>query len=79
MSDLERGKVPPTLPTLITLALALGAVRGENLTLADLVRSDEDVVLIDDLVVTGGELQGFLGGGTVGIGDGRGCWPRLSG
>lgn len=65
VSDLERGKVSPTLPTLITLALALGAVRDENLTLADLTRSDEDVVLIDDLVVKGDKLAGFLRGGPV--------------
>jgi hypothetical protein len=71
VSDLERGKVALTLPTLITLALALGEVRGENLTLADMVRSDEDVVLTDDLVVTDSELQGFLSGGAVGIDEER--------
>lgn len=63
--DLEQGKVPPTVPTLITLALALGDVHGRKFTLADLLASDENVVLLDDLLVTGDELAGFLRGDEV--------------
>jgi hypothetical protein len=67
VSDLEHGKVSPTLPTLIALALALGEIRGEPLTLGDLVRSDESVSLSDDLTLTGDELQGFLSGGKISL------------
>jgi hypothetical protein len=69
--ELEQGKVSPTLPTLIAIALALGEVRGENLTLGDLLRSDENVTLTDDLTVTSGELQGFLDGGPVSVDEDR--------
>ena len=63
--DIEHGKVPPTVPTLIALALALGDVHGREFTLADLMASDESVTLLDDLTVTSDELAGFLRGGVV--------------
>jgi hypothetical protein len=69
VSDLEYGRVSPTLPTLVAVALALAEVRGESITLADLVRSDENISLTKDLTVTGDELQRFLSGDKVSVDD----------
>ena len=66
-SDLEHGRGSPTLQTLVGLALALGEVPGNSVTLADLVHSDERIAITRDLAVTSEELQGFLNGGEVSI------------
>jgi hypothetical protein len=67
VSDLEHGRVSPTVQTLVALALALAEVRGDTLTLGDLVNSDERIALTGDLTVTNTELQGFLAGGVVSL------------
>lgn len=60
VADLEAGRVSPTLSTLISLALALGDVRGKPLKLADLVRTDGFVELSGDLVLSGEALVHFV-------------------
>ncbi|MGB3286061.1 helix-turn-helix domain-containing protein [Mycolicibacter algericus] len=73
ISDLEHGRVSPTLGTLVALALALQEVRfvrGPDhgpVTLADLVRCDENIALTKDLSVTEDELATFLEGGEVSL------------
>lgn len=67
--NIEAGKVAPTLPTLIHLALALGSLTGEDLRLAD-VLGDADLL---DLAVQGDDhrpvsrawLNAVLAGGPV--------------
>ena len=63
ISDLEHGRVSPTLPTLAALALALSDVRDANVTLGDLIESNETIALTTALNVTSGQLRRFLGGG----------------
>jgi len=62
ISDLEHGRVSPTLGTLVALAAALGELRGEPVTLADLVASDGSVELAKGLTLPGGALQRYLRG-----------------
>ncbi len=66
ISDLEHGRVSPTLPTLIALALALAQARHATLTLGDLVECDEKIELTSDLIVGSEELKGFLAGAEIG-------------
>lgn len=67
ISDLEHGRVSPTLPTLVALALALDDVRypGPAVTIGDLVASDEPISLTTALDVTSEELTEFLSGGSI--------------
>jgi transcriptional regulator with XRE-family HTH domain len=65
ISDLEHGRVSPTIPMLIALAQALGSVRGTPITLADLVEHDGLVSLASTLVVKGSAVQRFLTGDPV--------------
>jgi transcriptional regulator with XRE-family HTH domain len=51
ISELEAGKVSPTLPTLFALAEALGSIAGTPVSLADLVRADGFIKINDKLVV----------------------------
>lgn len=73
ISDLEHGRVSPTLGTLVALALALQEVRfvrGPDhgpVTLVDLVRCDENIALTKDLSVTEDELAAFLQGDEVSL------------
>jgi hypothetical protein len=67
ISDLEAGRVSPTVPTLIALAEALGAVRGEPITLADLTRYDGYVSLTKELIVSGDVVPRLLSGDPVEI------------
>lgn len=62
VSDLEHGRVSPTLPTLVALALALGDIRHEPLTLAELVEHQGAVELTGSLVIRGAALARFLDG-----------------
>jgi transcriptional regulator with XRE-family HTH domain len=65
ISDLEHGRVSPTVPTLVALAAALGDVRGEPVTLADLVEHDGMIELTKDAWLPGKVLQRFLRGEAV--------------
>lgn len=65
ISDLEAGRVSPTLPTLVALAAALGDVRGEPLPLADLTRSAGFIALTDELTLSSDALARFLNGDPV--------------
>jgi hypothetical protein len=67
VSDLEYGRVSPRIDALIPLALALAEVSGQEITLGDLLRSDENITLTKNLTVTNDELQGFLRGATVSV------------
>lgn len=62
IADLEAGRVSPTVPTLVALALALGDIRGEPINLADLVYTDGFVSVTGDLVLSGEALRGYLSG-----------------
>lgn len=62
VSDLEHGRVSPTLPTLVITALALTSVAGRNVTVAELLDSDENIYLTKDLDVTSDELKAILDG-----------------
>lgn len=62
ISDLEHGRVSPTLPTLVILALALSDVCGRNVTVAELVDSDQSISLTKDFDVTSDELKAILYG-----------------
>lgn len=65
ISDLEAGRVSPTLPTMIALAAALGDVRGEPLPIGDLTRSDGFIALTDGLTLSSDALARFLNGDPV--------------
>jgi len=56
VSELEAGKVSPTLPTLFVLAQALHVVTGQSVSLADLVRADGLIRINDKLEVKAGKL-----------------------
>jgi transcriptional regulator with XRE-family HTH domain len=62
ISDLEHGRVSPTLGTLVMLAAALGELRGEPVTLAELVEHDGDIELAKGLALSGAQLQRYLRG-----------------
>ncbi|WP_301148992.1 helix-turn-helix domain-containing protein [Mycobacterium simiae] len=62
ISDLEHGRVSPTLSMLVALAEALHSVRGAPITLADLVEHDGLVQLSAAETVKGAALQRFLRG-----------------
>lgn len=61
VSDLEHGRVSPTLPTLVALALTLGEIRREPLTLAELVEN-QGAVEIGSFAIRGAALARFLDG-----------------
>jgi transcriptional regulator with XRE-family HTH domain len=63
ISDLEHGRVSPTLPTLAALALALSDVRDAKVTLGDLLDSDENISLTTALKVTSDQIRRFLASG----------------
>ena len=67
VSFLERGKVSPTVPTLIAVTLALADVTGTPVTLDDLTASNGPIVLTDVVTVTAGELRRLLRGERVAI------------
>jgi hypothetical protein len=62
ISDLEHGRVSPTVGTLVALAAAIGDVRGEPVALADLVEHDGQILLAKGLVASGEMLQRYLRG-----------------
>jgi len=51
ISELEAGKVSPTLPTLFVLALVLGVVTGQPVSLADLLHAEDFIRVNEKLVV----------------------------
>jgi hypothetical protein len=62
ISELEHGRVSPTLSTLVVLATALGSVRGQSVALADLVDHDGFIALASGPVLKSAALQRFLRG-----------------
>lgn len=60
IADLEAGRVSPTLSTLVSLALALGDVRGEPIKLQELVYWDGFVSVSGDLMLTGEALARYV-------------------
>lgn len=62
ISDLEHGRVSPTISMMVALAEALHSVRGTPITLADLVEHDGLVQLTTTEAVKGAALQRFLRG-----------------
>lgn len=62
ISELEQGKVNPTLPTLLGLCIALSSATGRPVALTDLVRADGPVRINDALVMPGEVLAGALRG-----------------
>lgn len=65
VGDLESGRVSPTLPTLITVAFALGSLSSRSISLADLVQSD-DQVQIGGLSLSGEHLVDAVRGHELG-------------
>ena len=62
ISELEHGRVSPTLSTLVDLADALGDVRGRPVHLAELVEHDGYIALTGGRAIKPAALQRFLGG-----------------
>lgn len=62
VGDLESGRIPATLPTLLALAQALGDVTSERVSLADLVHVDGWVEVNSDLTIRGEALSSALRG-----------------
>lgn len=62
VSDLEHGRVAPTLANLVIAAFALTDVRGETVFVTDLVESDQTIVLAKGFDVTSDELKVILTG-----------------
>jgi hypothetical protein len=62
ISDLEHGRVSPTISMMVALAEALHSVRGIPITLADLVEHDGYVQLTTTQAVKSVALQRFLRG-----------------
>jgi transcriptional regulator with XRE-family HTH domain len=69
VSDLEHGKVSPTLPTLVALALIFSELLGRPVSLGDLVRADENIAVTTRISVTSDELRGYLSGDAVTAAD----------
>lgn len=69
VSDLEHGKVAPTLPTMVAVALVFSELRGRPVTLCDLVRGDENIAVTTRITVTGDELRSYLSGDAVTAAD----------
>lgn len=67
ISDLEHGRVSPTVQTLVLLAGALCVLRDESVTLADLVEHDGMIELAKGFTVSGSALQRYLRGAPVAI------------
>lgn len=65
VSDLEHGRVSPTLPTLIALAAALRSLSGTPVALSELVEHDGYIALAGELVVKGTALKRFIGGAPI--------------
>ncbi|BBY61151.1 helix-turn-helix transcriptional regulator [Mycolicibacterium sarraceniae] len=62
ISDLEHGRVSPTLSTLVALAYALHTLRDQPVTLGDLVEHDGFIEVTDKLKVKSAALQRFMNG-----------------
>lgn len=67
VSDLENGRISPTLPTLFALAHALGSVADEPVSIARLVETPNLVRINDGLVVAGTDVAQAVMGEPVAI------------
>lgn len=62
VSDLEHGRVSPTVPTLVAVCIALGEIRRSPLTLAELLAHDGTIAINGGLAIRGAALGRFLDG-----------------
>ncbi|WP_148222493.1 helix-turn-helix domain-containing protein [Rhodococcus opacus] len=62
VGDLESGRVSPTLPTLLSVCIALSAATRAPVALSDLVQCDGAVQINERLVMDGSDLVGALQG-----------------
>ncbi|MBF6545664.1 helix-turn-helix domain-containing protein [Nocardia brasiliensis] len=62
VSDLEAGRIAPTLPTLIALAIAFGDVLNRPVKLAEFTESDDLVQINDGLAIPATLLSSALNG-----------------
>ncbi|WP_096905840.1 MULTISPECIES: helix-turn-helix transcriptional regulator [unclassified Dietzia] len=62
VGDLERGKVQATLPTLLALAHALSELDPEGVSLSDLLETDEDLEVTEQLTIPAEERRRLLTG-----------------
>jgi len=62
VSDLEHGRVSPTLPTLIAVSLALAEVRKSPLALAELLQHEGAVEVTGSLAIRASALARFVSG-----------------
>ncbi|WP_141136452.1 helix-turn-helix domain-containing protein [Rhodococcoides kyotonense] len=62
ISTLESGKVSPTLQTLVVVSLALSSISGTEISVADLVRTEDMIDINDRLIMTGDVLAQLLEG-----------------
>lgn len=72
VSDLEHGRVSPTVSTIVALALTLGEIRQSPLTLAELFAYNGTVEVNGLLAIQGPELVSFLAGHTLRAESARG-------
>ncbi|OZD05122.1 hypothetical protein CH275_12185 [Rhodococcus sp. 06-235-1A] len=62
VSELESGRVSPTIPTLIVLALALTKVTGSHIGIGDLLGTEEKVLITETLAFSGHALASLVEG-----------------
>ncbi|MBA4855768.1 hypothetical protein [Nocardia farcinica] len=60
VADLEKGRISPTLPTLLAVAVALRSLTDRPVSLADLLTYDGPVALNDRLTIPGARLAAYF-------------------
>ena len=78
VSDLERGRISPTIPTLLLLSMALADLTGEPVRVADLVQHEGDVMLTPTTSLPGSQVVGALSGEPARRGDARSSHSRAA-
>ncbi|WP_039796362.1 hypothetical protein [Nocardia araoensis] len=62
VGDLEAGRIKPTLPTLLSLSIALSSATDQDVALSDLVAHDGNIRINDELIMTGRAVAAALRG-----------------
>ncbi|MFC9549843.1 hypothetical protein ACFTWF_03235 [Rhodococcus sp. NPDC056960] len=62
VTDLEKGRVSPTVPTLFALTLALTDATGVDVGIVDLIQSEQPIELTPEWIVTTAALAAWLTG-----------------